>query len=115
MRVDVVGRNTEVPPDLHQLANKRFAKVSRQVPDTTRLQLVVREEANPAISAPFVAEATLHLKGKTLHAEEACPDIEGAVRAVAKDIGRQVKRQGELQRKRSRTRQLVGRMRRGEA
>lgn len=115
MRVEVVGRNTEVPPDLHQLASKRFAKVSRQVPEVSRLKLILREEANPAISEPFVAEATLHLKGKTLRAEEARPDMEGAVRAVAKDIGRQVKRQRELQRKRSRTRQLVGRMRGREA
>lgn len=115
MKIDVVGRNLEVSDDLHELAHERFGRLSRQVSELAQLDLVLREEQNPAISACCVAEATLHVKGKTLHAEEAETDMEAAIRHVAKDIRRQVKRHRELQRKRSTTRRMVGRMRGREA
>lgn len=113
MRIDVVGRNVEVTDELREHIHKRFRRVARQVSELARLEIVLREEANPSIRERDVAEATLFLKGTTLHAEESAENMMTAVRELSDDIKRQVKRQRELRRKRSRTRKLVGEMRDG--
>lgn len=115
MRIEIVGRNVEVTDEHRAYVHKRFQRVARQVSDLARLDVVLREEANPSIPDRQVAEATLYLKGSTLHAEEAAPKMMSAIQALSKDITRQVKRNRELRRKRSRTRRLVGRMRGREA
>jgi putative sigma-54 modulation protein len=58
-----------------------------------------------------VAEATLRLKGVTLHAREATPEMAHTVHELAEDIRRQVKKHREKRRKRSQTRRLVNRIR----
>jgi putative sigma-54 modulation protein len=111
VRIDVVGRNVEIDEQLREHIHKRFARVARQVSELARLEVVLRAETNPAIRESRVAEATLHLKGTTLHAEESAAQMETAIRQLSDDIKRQVKRHRELRRKRSRTRRLVGEMR----
>jgi putative sigma-54 modulation protein len=113
VRIEVVGRNVEVTGEFREHIQKRFERVARQVSDLARLEVVLREESNPAIAENQIAEATLYLKGKTLHAEESSERMLTAIREVSADIRRQVKRHRELRRKRSRTRRLVGQMRRG--
>jgi putative sigma-54 modulation protein len=54
----------------------------------------------------MVAEANLHLKGVTLRAREASPDMLHSVHALAEDIRRQVKRHREKRRRRSETRRM---------
>lgn len=115
MRIEVIGRNVEVTDELRELVRKRFDRVARQVSDLARLEVVLRQEPNPGIPERYLAEASLHLKGKTLHAQEAAADSFSAVRGVSHDIKRQVKRNRELRRKRTTTRRLVGRMRRKPA
>ncbi len=111
MRIEVVGRNVEVTDELREHIHKRFRRVARQVSELARLEIVLREEANPAIREREVAEATLYLKGTTLHAEESAEQMTAAVGHLSDDIKRQVKRHRELRRKRARTRRLVGEMR----
>lgn len=111
MRIEVVGRNVEVTAQLREHIHKRFRRVARQVSELARLEVVLREEANPAIRDGQVAEATLYLKGTTLHAEEAAEQMTTAIGHLSDDIKRQVKRHRELRRKRARTRRLVGEMR----
>ena len=115
MEIDVVGRDYEVDEETRERIAKRFDRVGRQVSEHARLEVVLREEANPSIPDKNVAEATLRLKGVTLHAEERAERMEAAVRALSQDISRQVKRHRELRRKRSTTRRLVGRTRDGSA
>lgn len=111
MRIEVVGRNVEVTAELREHVHKRFQRVARQVSELAELEVVLREEANPSIREGQVAEATLHLKGTTLHAEESAERMMTAIRELSDDIKRQVKRHRELRRKRSQTRRLVGEMR----
>lgn len=111
MRIDVVGRNVEVTEELRAYIGKRFARLERQLPDPAHLEVVLREETNPAIAASQVAEATLHVKGGTLRAGESDESMTKAIRHLSEDIKRQVKRHRELGRKRSQTRRLVGRLR----
>lgn len=111
MRIEVVGRNVEVTEELREHIHKLFQRVGRQVSELAQLEVVLREETNPSIRDGQIAEATLHLKGTTLRAEESAENMVTAIRELSDDIKRQVKRHRELRRKRSRTRRLVGEMR----
>ena len=111
MRIEIRGRNVEVTGELRRHVEKRFARIGRQVSDVATLNVDLSEERNPAIPDREVAEATLQLKGITLHAREASPDMLHSIKALAEDMRRQVKRHREKRRKRSQTRRLVGRFR----
>lgn len=111
MRIEVRGRNVDVDDELREHVLKRFRRVGRQVSDLAMLEVIVWEEKNPAIADSQVAEATLRLKGVTLHAKEASPEMAHTVHELAEDIRRQVKKHREKRRKRSRTRRLVNQMR----
>jgi len=100
MRIEVKGRNLPVSEDLREHVAKRFSKVARQVSDLAELEVEVREERNPAIADSQVAEATLHLKGVTLRARDASPDIVHSINVVSDELSRQVKRHRDKRRKR---------------
>ncbi|MBV9311087.1 MAG: ribosome-associated translation inhibitor RaiA [Solirubrobacterales bacterium] len=104
MRIEVKGRNLPVSEDLREHVVKRFRKVSRQVSELAELEVEVFEERNPAIADSQVAEATLHLKGVTLRAREASPDIVHSINECSDDLSRQVKRHRDKRRKRRESR-----------
>jgi putative sigma-54 modulation protein len=115
MRIEVRGRNVEVTDELRGHILKRFRRVGMQVSELAMLDVEISEERNPSIADSQVAEATLQLKGVTLRAREATPEMAHTIHELAEDIRRQVKRHRELRRKRSRTRRAVGRLRRSTA
>lgn len=107
MRIEIRGRNVDVTPELREHVEKRFLRIGNQVSDLAQLDVELSEERNPSISDSQVAEATLHLKGITLRAHEASPDMMHSIHELAEDMRRQVKRHREKRRKRSRTRRMV--------
>ena len=111
MRIEIRGRNVEVTDELREHVTKRFRRVGKQVSDLAMLDVELREERNPSISDKQVAEATLYLKGTTLRAREASPEMMHSIHELAEDIRRQVKRHRELRRKRSQTRRAMARLR----
>jgi putative sigma-54 modulation protein len=111
MRIDVRGRNVEVTDELREHVLKRFRRVGKQVSELATLDVELHEERNPSIADSQVAEATLQLKGVTLRASEASPEMAHTIHELAEDVRRQVKRHREKRRKRSRTRRAVARMR----
>lgn len=111
MRIEIRGRNVEIDDELREHVYKRFRRVGRQVSELAMLDVTISEERNPANPDNQVAEATLRLKGVTLHAEEASPDMGHTIHELAEDIRRQVKKHREMRRKRKQTRRLVNRMR----
>lgn len=111
MRMEIRGRNVEMTDDLREMVRKRFGRLGRQVSPLATLEVVLSEERNPRVADSQVAEATLHLKGVTLHARESSPDMGHTIHELAGDMNRQVKKHRELRRKRSRTRKLVDQMR----
>ena len=112
MRIQVRGRNTEVTEELREAVEKRFARVGKQVSGLATLEVELSEERNPAIADRHVAEGTLHLKGATLRAREASPDMLHSIHELAEDLRRQVKRHREKRRGRARSRRMMGRLRR---
>ena len=111
MRIEVRGRNVEVTDELREAVTQRFARVGKQVSELATLEIELGEEKNPRISDRMVAEATLALKGVTLRAKEASPDMLHSIHEIAEDIRRQVKKHREKRRKRQRTRKLMQRFR----
>ncbi len=111
MRIEVRGRNVEIDDELREHVTKRFRRVGRQVSELATLDVAIWEERNPSNPDKQVAEATLRLKGVTLHANEASPEIGHTIHELAEDIRRQVKKHREMRRKRKRTRRLVNQMR----
>jgi putative sigma-54 modulation protein len=104
MRIEVKGRNLPVSEDLREHVAKRFRKVARQVSELAELEVEVSEERNPAIADSQVAEATLHLKGVTLRARDASPDIVHSINLVSEELAVQVKRHRDKRRKRRESR-----------
>ena len=88
-----------------------FAGSASRSPTLATLDVEIAEERNPSIADSQVAEATLRLKGVTLRAHEASPQMAHTIHELAEDIRRQVKKHREMRRKRTRTRRAVNRMR----
>jgi putative sigma-54 modulation protein len=110
VRIEVRGKNVEVTDELREAVIQRFARVGKQVSELATLEVELSEEKNPRISDREVAEATLYLKGVTLRAKEASPDMLHSIHEMAEDIRRQVKKHREKRRKRQRTRKLMQRL-----
>jgi putative sigma-54 modulation protein len=104
MRIEVKGRNLPVSEDLREHVAKRFRKVSRQVSELAELEVEVFEERNRAIADCYVAEATLHLKGVTLRARDASPELIHSINLCADEMHVQVKRHRDKRRKRRESR-----------
>ncbi len=111
MRIEIRGRNIEVDDELQAQVRKRFRRVGKQVSELATLEVELSEERNPANADSQVAEATLRLKGVTLRAREASPEMAHSIHELVEDVRRQVKRHRELRRKRRQTRRLLGRAR----
>ena len=115
MRIEVRGRNAEVTDELREAVIQRFARVGKQVSELATLEVELLEEKNPRIADRMVADATLRLKGVTLRAKEASPDMLHSIHEIAEDIRRQVKKHREKRRKRQTTRKLMQRLKNSPA
>jgi putative sigma-54 modulation protein len=111
VKIEVRGKNVEVTEELREAVVQRFQRVGKQVSEFATLEVELFEEKNPRIPDRMVAEATLGLKGVTLRAKEASPDMLHSIHELAEDIRRQVKKHREKRRKRHRTRKIMERLR----
>lgn len=111
MRIEIRGRNVEVDDELREQVRKLFRRVGKQVSELATLEVELSEERNPANPDSQVAEATLRLKGVTLRAREASPEMAHTIHELAEDFRRQVKKHRDLRRKRRQTRRLLNRVR----
>ena len=92
MQIAIKGRNVPVTDDLREHAEKRLAKVARQVSDLARLEIEIFKEPNPRVADCQVAEGTLYLKGVTLRAHDASPEMLHSLNLMVDELARQVKR-----------------------
>jgi putative sigma-54 modulation protein len=92
MQIDIKGRNVPVTDDMRTHVERRLNKVARQVSDLARLEVEIFKEPNPRVANCQVAEATLYLKGVTLRARDASPEMIHSLNLVVDELARQVKR-----------------------
>ncbi len=100
MQIDIKGRNVPVTPQMREHVERRLAKVSRQVSELARLEIEVFKEPNPRVTDCHVAEATLYLKGVTLRARDASPEMLHSLNLMVDELARQVKRHRDKLRRR---------------
>src|ERR1700716_128506 len=89
MQLQVKGKNLEVSDAIRTYAERKLAKLDKQLHDTTRVELELAVEKNPSVSANQVAEATVWLKGHTLRAREATRDMKASMDELAEKLLRQ--------------------------
>ncbi len=104
MQITVKGRNFQVTDELRECVARRFERVAKQVSDLATLEVELSSERNRGIAHGCVAEATLKLKGVTLRAREASPDMKRSIGLIADDMAVQVKRHRDRRRKRRESR-----------
>ncbi len=92
MQIDIKGRNVPVTDELRTHVERRLRKVTRQVSDLARLEIEIFKEPNPRVANCQVAEATLYLKGITLRAHDASPEMQHSLNLMVDELARQVKR-----------------------
>ena len=98
MRLQVKGRNIEVTPSVREYAESKLAKLDKQLPAETLVEVELSSEKNPSIQEQEVAEATVSLKGATLRATESALDVRAAIDQLVDNLERQVTRYREKRR-----------------
>jgi putative sigma-54 modulation protein len=100
MQIEIKGRNVPVTDEIRAHAERRLGKVARQVSDLARLEIEIFSERNPRVADSQVAECTLYLKGVTLRARDASPEMRHSLNLVVDELARQVKRHRDKLRRR---------------
>ena len=90
-------------------ARARLEGMTRKTGDDVLLTAATRDALEHPV--PLTSRGTLRLKGKTLRAREASPEMLHSIHELAEDIRRQVKRNREKARGRARSRRAMGRWR----
>ena len=90
MQLQVKGKNLEVSDSIRSYAERKLAKLERQVHDGTRVEIELAVEKNPSVADNQVAEATVWLKGHTLRVREATRDMRASIDELAEKLLRQV-------------------------
>jgi len=90
MELLIKGRNLEVSETMRAHAERKLAKIERQVHASTRVELELSVEKNPSVAAHEVAEVTVWLKGRTLRCKEAARDMKAAIDEVTEKLHREL-------------------------
>jgi putative sigma-54 modulation protein len=100
MQTSIKGRNVPVTDEVRAHVDRHMSKVARQVSELAQLEIEIYREPNPRVADSQVAEATLYLKGVTLRARDASPEILHSLHLVCDELARQVKRHRDKRRHR---------------
>ena len=95
MQLDVKGKNLEVSDAIRSYAERKLAKLDKQLHELTRVEVELAVERNPSVAANQVAEATVWLKGRTLRAREASRDMKASIDELTEKLLRQVRDDGD--------------------
>src|SRR6267154_5986739 len=90
MQLHVKGKNLEVSDSIRSYAERKLAKLDRQVHDLTRIEIELAVEKNPSVPENQIAEATVWMKGHTLRAREATRDMKASIDELTEKLLRQV-------------------------
>ena len=98
MRLQVKGKNVEVTPSIREYAERKLAKLGKQLAEQTQVEVELSEQRNPSIAESHVAEGTIFTKGPTLRAREATSDMKASIDQLVEKLERQVTRYREMRR-----------------
>jgi putative sigma-54 modulation protein len=90
LQLNVKGKNLEVSDSIRSYAERKLAKLERQLHETTRVEIELAVEKNPSVAENQVAEATVWLKGHTLHMRESTRDMKASIDELTEKLQRQI-------------------------
>lgn len=90
MQLQIKGKNLDVSDAIRTYAERKLAKLDKQLHDTTRVELELAVEKNPSVAENQIAEATVWLKGHTLRAREVTRDMKASIDELTEKLLRQV-------------------------
>ena len=93
MQLQVKGKNLEVSDSIRSYAERKLAKLEKQLQPTTRVEVELAVEKNPSVAENQIAEATVWMKGHTLRATEATRDMKASIDELVEKLLRQVHEQ----------------------
>src|SRR5579862_3428937 len=103
MQLRVKGKNLEVSDSIRSYAERKLAKLSKQLQDSTEVEVELTVERNPSVAENQVAEATVWLKGHhTLRVREATRDMKASIDEMTERLLRQIKNERDKARPRRR-------------
>ena len=91
MELHVKGKNLEVSESIRKYAERRLRKLDRRLNESATIEVELAVEKNPSIAESQVAEAIVHVKGRTLRAHDAATDMRAAIDQLADKLVRQAK------------------------
>src|SRR5207249_3266107 len=91
MQLHVKGKNVEVSDSIRSYAERKLAKLEKQVHELTQVEVELAVERNPSVAENQVAEATVRMKGHTLRAREATRDMKASIDELAEKLSRQIR------------------------
>jgi len=91
MQLHVKGKNLEVNDSIRSYVERKLQKLDRRLHELTEVEIELAVERNPSIAESQVAEATVHLKGRTLRARETARDMKAAIDQLSDKLVRQVR------------------------
>jgi putative sigma-54 modulation protein len=91
MQLNVKGKNLQVSESIRDYAERKLAKLDKQVHELTRVEIELAVEKNPSVAENQVAEATVWLKGHTLRAREATRDMKASIDELTEKLVRQIR------------------------
>jgi putative sigma-54 modulation protein len=92
MRLQITVRHGHVSDSVRNYVEEKFSKLDRRLHEATNVDVVLDRERNPKIANDHLVEATVHLKGPTLHLKEAATTYEAAADVLVDKLERQVGR-----------------------
>ena len=90
MQLHVKGKNLEVSDSIRDYAERKLGKLEKALHPTTRVEVELAVERNPSVAENQVAEATVWLKGHTLHLRESTRDMKASIDELTAKLLRQV-------------------------
>jgi putative sigma-54 modulation protein len=103
MQLEIKGKNLEVSDAIRTYTERKLAKLNKLMHDDAWVEVELAVEKNPSVADNQVAEATVGLKGHTLHAREASADMKASIDALTQKLLRQVRETREKQEAKRRT------------
>jgi putative sigma-54 modulation protein len=103
MQLQIKGKNLDVSDPIRAYAEKKLAKLNRLMHDEAQVEIELAVEKNPSVADSQVAEATVWIKGHTLRAREATPDMKASIDELTENLLRQIRDEREKREAKRRT------------
>jgi putative sigma-54 modulation protein len=90
MQLQVKGKNLDVSESIRTYAERKLAKLEKQLNANARVEVELAVERNPSVAENQIAEATVWMKGHTLRARQATRDMKASIDELTEKLLRQL-------------------------